>query len=509
MKKTFLTRVLNAVGIPTMSQVRSSTGFKGASQGRLMSDWVTQVLHIDQKLRMDLSKLKARSRDLCCNSYLGKRFVELSKANIVGSMGIQLQMNITEDITVKGKTVEQPDVIANDKIEMAWDAWAKAPTTDGTMTLQELQNLVVSDLQTDGEALVRIVENFENPFRFALQPIDTNLLDVTFNRPRQQGINEVRMGVEFDQWGRRIGYWLQKQNYNLTTVMGVVSYTGEREFLPAKEVLHIFRVTMPGQTRGIPAMSPVLEPMRMLEGYQSAELIAARVGASKMGFYKTPSGNEYTGPAATATSDNVTQEVEPGTFEELPQGWEVQTFNPEHPSTAYAAFVKAMLKAVASGLGVSYVSLASDLEGVNYSSIRAGVLEEREQWKMLQELVISQFMRPVFERWLAVQLLAQTIKLPATRLEKFNKPQFIARRWAWVDPKKDIEASILALDNGLTSRSDVLAEEGKDFYSMLQKLQREKQLVEASGLELVKKAAQPAAGKPKPAEPMDEDEDED
>jgi capsid protein len=113
---------------------------------------------------------------------------------------------------------------------------------------------------------------------------------------------------------------------------------------------------------------------------------------------------------------------------------------------------------------------------------------------MDQELIIARFMRPVFERWLAVQLLAQNIKLPATRFDKFNKPQFIARRWSWVDPKKDIEASILALDNGLSSRSDVLAEEGKDFYAMLQSLKREKQLAEAAGIELVSVSKKPVAG---------------
>lgn len=496
MKQSIWTKGLNALGIATTQQLkRSSDGFKGAGTGRLMSDWVTSVLHIDQALRKDLSKLKARARDLTRNSYLGKRFVELAKANIVGSGGIQLQMNVVEDVLIGKKTVEQPDVIANDKIETAWDEWAKAPTTDGTMTLQELQALVVSDWKTDGEALVRIVENFDNPFRFALQPIDTDLLDVTYNRARQEGVNEIRMGVEFDRWGRRIGYWLKKQNLNLVFSFGQISdYAGEREFLPASEVLHIFKVQQPGQTRGVPPMSPVLEPMRMLEGYQSAELIAARIGASKMGFYKTPSGNEYTGEKPTATGDSVTQEVEPGIFEELPLGWEVQTFDPQHPSTAYPAFVKAMLKAVASGLGVSYVSLASDLEGVNYSSIRAGVLEEREQWKMDQELVIAQFMAPVFRRWLLIQLVAQTIKLPVRNYDKFNKPAFIARRWPWVDPLKDVQASIMALDNGLTSRSDVLAEEGKDFYSMLQKLQRERQLAEAVGITLGTAAVQPTAG---------------
>lgn len=515
-KPSLWTRGLNALGIATVRQTkRTYDGFKGAATSRLMSDWTTSVLHVDQQLRQDLRKLKARCRDLTRNSYLGKRFIMLAQANIVGSKGIQLNMNVIEDVIEKGKPVERPDVLANDKIELAWEAWAKQPTTDSTLTLQELQALVVSDWKTDGEALVRIVENFKNPFRFALQPIDTDLLDVSYNRMRteaqngRRAINEIRMGVEFDEWGRRVGYWLKKPSASYTYgIINLGEYAGERDFIPAKDVLHIFKRQQPGQTRGVPAMAPVLEPMRMLEGYQAAELIAARVGASKMGFFKTPSGSEYSGTPASATSDSVITEVEPGAFEELPQGWEFQGFDPQHPSTAYPAFVKAMLKAVASGLGVSYTGLASDLEGVNYSSIRAGVLEEREQWKMDQELIISQFMRPVFERWLEVQLLAQTIKLPASRFDKFNKPRFIPRRWPWVDPTKDVQAATMALDKGLDSRSNILAETGKDFYQILQDRERERQLMEAVGINFDAAPVKPSDPKPK-GKPEEDDTDED
>jgi len=45
----------------------------------------------------------------------------------------------------------------------------------------------------------------------------------------------------------------------------------------------------------------------------------------------------------------------------------------DYPHQMYSAFVKAHLQGIASGLGISYHALANDLEGVNYSSIRAGV----------------------------------------------------------------------------------------------------------------------------------------
>ena len=61
----------------------------------------------------------------------------------------------------------------------------------------------------DGEAFVRLWRGFEgNPYGLALQAIDADLIDETFNRPRRGSENEIRMGVEIDAIGRPVGYWI-------------------------------------------------------------------------------------------------------------------------------------------------------------------------------------------------------------------------------------------------------------------------------------------------------------
>jgi capsid protein len=47
---------------------------------------------------------------------------------------------------------------------------------------------------------------------------------------------------------------------------------------------------------------------------------------------------------------------------------------------------------------------------------------------------------------------------------------------------KDIQASVTAIENGLASRSDVLAEAGMDYEAVLDNLAREKQMADAAGL---------------------------
>ena len=85
----------------------------------------------------------------------------------------------------------------------------------------------------------------------------SDLLDVTFNRPRTATENEIRMGVEFDVWGRRIAYYFIKPNLNMMVGLGIASnYSGDRERIPAEQILHIFKRQQAGQTRGVPPMSP-------------------------------------------------------------------------------------------------------------------------------------------------------------------------------------------------------------------------------------------------------------
>src|SRR5262245_12012459 len=132
-------------------------------------------------------------------------------------------------------------------------------------------------------------------------------------------------------------------------------------------------------------------------------------------------------------------EVSPGQFEALPTGFEFEAFDPQHPTQGFPFFVKACLRGIASGFGVSSNTLANDLEGVNLSTIRAGVLVEREECKAIQGWFIEQFCEPVFEAWLAWQLcVTLALPLPIAKLDKFNDPDWKPRRWPWVDPLKDV-----------------------------------------------------------------------
>ena len=133
-------------------------------------------------------------------------------------------------------------------------------------------------------------------------------------------------------------------------------------------------------------------------------------------------------------------------------------------------------------LDVSYNFLANDLENVNYSSIRTGVLDERDAWRELQNWMIKHFLEPVFEKWLEMALLTQALPLPFSKFDKFNASTWQTRGWAWVDPKKDMESNILANKQGIKTQAEIVSEQGKDLEDVYSQLAKEKELREFYGI---------------------------
>lgn len=449
--------------------------FSGVSTDRLYSSWTTTNYSADNELYNSLKTLRARSRELERNNDYAKKFLRMVRSNIAGQNGIRLQSQVLSD---NGKSADES---ARVKIEEGFEQWSRKGVCDvtGAYSFRDIQKLAASTMARDGEIFIRLVRGFDNPFRFAVQLLEADHVDEQYSDLLANG-NRIKMGIEFDPWGRPIKYHVYKQHPG--DFLFLTAGYGERIAIPAAEIIHLFVPVRPSQTRGLPWMHAAMTRMNMLGGLQEAELVASRLAAAKGGFYTSQTGQEYTGD--DTENGNPIQEVEPGIFETLPAGWGFQVFDPQHPSTAFPAFVKSLLQGISSGLDVSYNYLANDLEGVNYSSIRAGVIDERDVWRDLQSYVIEHFLQPVFETWLEMALLSGQVNLPFAKIEKFKRAKFQPRGWQWVDPEKDMLAKILSINAGLDTAADIAAETGKDLEEIYEQLAREKELRERYNLKL-------------------------
>ena len=470
----------------------SLTVFNGAMGGRLNMDWIAAILSADQEIKGNMRLLRARARELSRNNPVAKSFLKLLVANVLGEHGIGYQATVRNND-------QSLNSAFNTKIEAAWCDWGKKGncTVDGKMSLRAVQQLVLKNLATDGEVFIRQVRGFNNKHRFAIQLFDADQLDHLFSRFPSKGSNEIRMGVEVDQWGKPVAYHVNLQHPS------DLGGSLVRERIPADQMLHLYDPERVNQTRGITWYHPCMVELRMLGGYVEAELVAARIGAAKMGFLTTTDPSSFVEPNPDA---KYRIQAEPGTIEQLPPGMDFQAWSPDHPASAFPTFVKAMLRFVASSLGVSYNALASDLEGVNYSSMRSGLLMERDQWRIHQSFLKEQMLQPIFESWISMSLLAGALTLDSRDPARFLEGKWMPRGWMWVDPLKDAQAGILALNSGLNSRTRIISEQGGDFENVAEELAEEKKLAETYGLDFTMNARPPVVDKG-PKEQIEADDD--
>lgn len=463
--------------------------FQAGESTLLTAGWNRQPTSINSELRRSQRQMVARSRDAEQNIDYAKKFIAMVKSNVVGPKGIILQSKLKFS---SGRPMKR----ANQLLEESWKRWAKSVDVTGKLDWPLFLNAVVSTLARDGEVLIRRVRGWDNEMGYALQVLECDFLDFERNELLANG-HRIEMGVEQDQWGKAVAYHLLTENPSDPLMGRQMRNRSQR--VSADEMLHVFIPERIGsfQARGIPWMHAALLRLNHINGYEEAEVVAARVGASKMGFFTSADDSALPPPGDDRIenaygSDDLTFDVSPGQFRPLPPGIDIKTWDPNHPNSGYKDFMKTALRGASSGLLVSYNNLASDLEGVNFSSIRQGTLDERDMWRIIQAFVIQSVCEPIAWDLFGMGMVAGTIPLETGSLDKIKtQVKFQPRGWPWVDPLKDVQANKEQIEQRLKSRQMILAEQGIDFEDVVSQLAEEQAMMQEAGL--------PESVEPKPA----------
>ena len=445
--------------------------FSAAASNRLTSDWVTSPISINQSLRGNLRKLRERSRDAARNDSYAKKFFSLCRSNIVGAKGISFQVQTANNPKL-AKTAQE--------IEAKFLEWSRKEFCSLTNKLSWLdaQRLFVTQLARDGEVLIRKVFDSTNPFGFSLKFYDAAWLDENMYSTASNG-NQIIMGVEVDENDKPVAYWLSPpigdwtiRNRQITRV-------------PVEEIIHAFLILEDEtQVRGVPWLHASLMKLNMLDGYEEAELIGRRIAASNMGFFSPPF-DAAEGSDLDAEIDLI-EEVEPGVLKLLPPGYTFSEFNPKNSDPTAESFKNNVLGGVSSGVDVAKHSITGDMSAVNYSSARIAMLDERDFWQTQQQFFIENFCEPVYQEWLKSAMLAGQLNLTAKDFEAVKYPKWFARGGSWVDPEKEVKADVLAIEKGLATVTEVLAEQGQDLEEFLKIRQKEQEMFAQYGVEYPK-----------------------
>ena len=420
-----------------------------AGATNLEKSWNSHPEIADQFMSRELRTVVARSREQALNNGNAKKYCLFLKDNIAGSQGFRLVCECKDrDGTL--------DEYANKAIENAYKDFSRKENflVTGTHTRRQLERQISSTFATDGEVIVRKRYNKKYKYGIKFELLDPLFLDPNCNEDLRNG-NHVRLGIEINSDGQPLAYHFSQK----VDRIGASPYDANRRTrIPADEIIHSFCPELINQRRGLPKLLPALWRMRMLAGYEDSAVTNARIGASKMAMFRDPQAESEDNEDLAIDSFTPGELLDIGTRE-------LQEYNPAYPNGEFDAFTKASMRSLAAGLGISYASLSGDLTEVNYSSIRQGSLEEREHFSGLQEDLIDDLIRPIYECWLEMALLKESIlingkTLKILKLDKYKEAKFIGRRWKSIDPQKDMSAQQIAINMGIKSRAQVIRENG-------------------------------------------------
>jgi lambda family phage portal protein len=461
---------------------RGRRAYEGAMVSRLTSDWVTSGTSADAEIDGSLIRLRNRSRQLCRDNPYARQAMRAIASNVIGR-GIRMQGRV-----MMQRGGGRLDQAINGRIEQAWQLWGRADRCHvaGKLSLPEMLRLAVRSVAESGEVFIRVVpETFgRSRVPLGLEIIESDYCDEGKTGGPDASGNEWRMGVKVNRWGRPIAYEFRTRHPG--DVTGSVGYATTE--IPASEIIHLFVSERPGQTRGTPWMAAAIKRLHHLAGYEESEVVRARATASLMGFIQSPEGELQGDDVYDA--DRVST-FEPGVFKYLAPGESVNVPQLNSPGNQFEPFLRAMLRAVSATIGCSYESISRDYSQTNYSSSRLSLLEEREEWRTLQDWVIEHLLQPVFDRWLAAAVGAGELLLPGYELapERFEAVRWFPRGWAWVDPTKEVKAYEDAVRAGFKTQAQVVAEGGGDLEDLLVARAAEVDRAEQLGLQFTSNPA--------------------
>lgn len=421
---------------------------EGAMARRRLRGWQPPLENINSLVAAGGPRLLARARELVVTNGYAANACEAFAANLVGD-GIK-PSSLIEDAELR------------ERVQRLWLAWTDEADADGLTDFYGLQAMVAREMFVAGECFVRLrprrpEDGLRVPFQVQLLQSEMLPFDKTETAPNG---NRIRCGIEFDRIGRRVAYHFRRRHPGDSTDQGEV--IPETVRVPAEDLLHVFRPVDAGQIRGLPHVAPAMVRLFLLDQYDDAELDRKKTAAMFAGFItKTAPEEPMMGEAEADLDGAAIASLEPGTMQVLLPGEDVKFSSPADVGSSYEAFQYRTLLAVSASLGLPYHLVTGDVRQANYSSLRAELVEFRRRIGQLQHGVIAhQLCRPIWRRWLETGVLSGAIGVGDTAAAL--PVQWIPPRWDWVDPLKDIQAQVLAMEAGLTSRRKVVEATGYD-----------------------------------------------
>lgn len=434
--------------------------YAGARDSRNRDEWIANSTGANAEIGSSMVRLRNRASQLVRDNALAKRIVDLWELHLVGD-------GILVDFLGKDRIAK--------KRRDCWLEWFESTQcdADGRLDGYGLEALATRMMVERGGAIIR--RRRRSPARYPnlripmqLQVLEPDFIDHTKDGINPKTGNRIVQGIEFDDHDNVVQYWLWPEHpgeSQSSPKAGISSFP-----VPADDVIYIFRKER-NQVHGVTWLHPVITRLRDLDDYFEALAMKAKIEACFTVAIESE-GDALPPNAAAGSRSDSTQRLDklsPGAVLRLRKGETAKSFDPGN-SSGHTMLASSLIRMIAIGVGLTYDQAYSDLTGANYSSLRAGKLEFQQSVSKYQWHTIAPAIERIVGWFVEAGFTAGYWPPQETAPCKF---EITMPKTQFVDPKKDGDAEVQDMENGLELWSNRVKARGYNPTSHLEKLKAE------------------------------------
>ncbi|UCQ40057.1 phage portal protein [Edwardsiella piscicida] len=413
--------------------------------------------NINNLIHNQLRSLVSTSRKLSLENCIAKRYITAAADGVVGAEGIYIRPRIEIYDTVKNQQLSR-------EIEKRFYQYAddrELFSNTGRLSIGNMMRLIEKTRATDGECFIRI--HRENGLQFEI--VDSMRIPSGTVPQMLENGNYISNGIEFNQYGKPQAYYVAPIN------ISTMQYLQQCERVLATDILHYFIPQQPDQHRGLPDLLPCIDLIGSLEEFLNAAIIAKKISASAMAFVtNAPSNREYDEQEIIYQQTS----LDPGSIVELREGQDLRTVNPQASTDGISDFINQQLQMISMSLNMSKQTLTGDTANASFSASKLAERVQMNTFKTRQSELISSVLKPIYIEFCKREFINMDVQI--SKFNELIKADYVPQQRAIsIDPLKDLQTEVLALQNGLKSKSMVIAEMGYDPSIVLAEINREEE----------------------------------
>jgi lambda family phage portal protein len=460
-------------------------GYTGADKTRRsLMNWFTNGGSADAATLSDLPALREHSSDLIRNTPLGAGVVGTMVTNVVGS-GLTLQCAI--DRGLLNMTDDQADTWEDDT-EREFNLFALNCDLRRTLNFYDMTELNFRSELEKGDVFT-VMSHKKRPGDLYGLKLSMVEADRVCNENDAMDTADLAGGIQRDEDGAPEFVHILKHHPGNATYQtkewDKVRVFGEET--GRRNVLHHYSMLRPDQSRGVPLLAPVIEPLKQISRLTESELMASVLASLYTVFIKTENGQGINGlsgppqagpiqPGAPALAkqapakDKQPMAMGSGLIVDLDIGESVETSTPGRPNGAFEPFYMAILKEISLGVELPFEIVLKTFNR-SYSAGRGAI---NEAWRLFikrRKKVSRGFCDPVYAAWMDEAVASGRRPAPGYFANPLIRQAYLGANWhgsgrGQINELVEAKAAKERSDMGMTSLSEEIAGySGGDFLS--------------------------------------------